>query len=196
MESLAARSYKNHIVGLMKNGRKAMFWALAGCVTYSFRRAFSTSSSRRSPHPPSQSTVLKARGAGNSGSKLLAAGRWRQQTQIVVYLPVDYWHNVEPLPTCPLDGRSRGRRLAESGMASAASCLPRVAAISAISARFLERALPLISPLRNINPKGVIDCSHYYRSSGAPIGELPVCAKRRKWRERSSGRRKRPSVPA
>ena len=38
-------------------------------------------------------------GAGNSGAKLLLLVDGVNKPKLWFYLPVDYWHNVEPLPT-------------------------------------------------------------------------------------------------
>ncbi|XNM55290.1 hypothetical protein ACLK1Z_22060 [Escherichia coli] len=72
-------------------------------------------------------------GCSNSGAKLLAAGGWREKPKLWFYLPVDYWHNVEPLPNSFwTEDVKRSRR--PKPMALVVCCLLR-AAISVISVR-------------------------------------------------------------
>jgi len=70
------------------------------------------------------------------------------------YLPVDYWHNVEPLPT------SFWTEEIEIIALPKAATRGNIAYIGPVA----ERALQLEIKAENINPKGVIDYLHYYRA--------------------------------
>jgi len=78
------------------------------------------------------------------------------------YLPVDYWHNVEPLPTSFWTEEIDIIALPKAD--GIASQLPTGRGNMAYIGPVPERALQLEIPAANINPKGVIDYLHYYRS--------------------------------
>lgn len=77
------------------------------------------------------------------------------------YLPVDYWHNVEPLRPRSGPKRSMWSRCRRP-MASAANCLP-LAVILAISGRCRSARWAWESP-RIRSTRKVIDYLHYYRA--------------------------------
>ncbi|WIF57954.1 Xaa-Pro dipeptidase [Atlantibacter hermannii] len=78
------------------------------------------------------------------------------------YLPVDYWHNVEPLPTSFWTEEIDIIALPKAE--SIASQLPAARGKMAYIGPVPERALQMDIPAANLNPKGVIDYLHYYRS--------------------------------
>ncbi|CDL56887.1 Xaa-Pro dipeptidase PepQ [Klebsiella pneumoniae] len=92
------------------------------------------------------------------------------------YLPVDYWHNVEPLPTSfwteEIDVIALPRP-----MASAASCLP-LAVILAISARCLSARWAWVSPRIRSTRKG-LSTTCITTGLTKPITSWPACVKRR-----------------
>lgn len=78
------------------------------------------------------------------------------------YLPVDYWHNVEPLPTSFWTEEIDIIALPKAE--GIASQLPAARGKMAYIGPVPERALQMDIPAANLNPKGVIDYLHYYRS--------------------------------
>lgn len=78
------------------------------------------------------------------------------------YLPVDYWHNVEPLPESFWTDDIEVIALPKAD--GIGSQLPAARGNIGYIGPVPERALQLdITPV-NINPKGVIDYLHYYRA--------------------------------
>ncbi|WP_213716340.1 Xaa-Pro dipeptidase [Cedecea lapagei] len=78
------------------------------------------------------------------------------------YLPVDYWHNVEPLPESFWTDDIEVIALPKAD--GIGSQLPAARSNIGYIGPVPERALQLdITPV-NINPKGVIDYLHYYRA--------------------------------
>lgn len=78
------------------------------------------------------------------------------------YLPVDYWHNVEPLPTSFWTEEVEVIALPKAD--GIGSQLPAARGNIAYIGPVPERALGLEIAASHINPKGVIDFLHYYRS--------------------------------
>ncbi|MGQ7108960.1 enoyl-CoA hydratase-related protein, partial [Escherichia sp. TWPC-MK] len=78
------------------------------------------------------------------------------------YLPVDYWHNVEPLPTSFWTEDVEVIALPKAD--GIGSLLPAARGNIGYIGPVPERALQLGIEASNINPKGVIDYLHYYRS--------------------------------
>lgn len=109
------------------------------------------------------------------------------------YLPVDYWHNVEPLPTSFWTEDVEVIALPKAD--GIGSLLPAARGNIGYIGPVPERALQLGIEASNINPKGVIDYLHYYRSFKLSTN-WPVCVKRRKWRSTVTARQKKRSVLA
>ncbi|NDJ55415.1 Xaa-Pro dipeptidase [Enterobacteriaceae bacterium 4M9] len=78
------------------------------------------------------------------------------------YLPVDYWHNVEPLPESFWTDEVELIALPKAD--DIASQLPAARGNIAYIGPVAERALQLDITAQNINPQGVIDYLHYYRA--------------------------------
>ncbi|SUB74033.1 Xaa-Pro dipeptidase [Pluralibacter gergoviae] len=78
------------------------------------------------------------------------------------YLPVDYWHNVEPLPSSFWTEEVEVIALPKAD--GIGSQLPAARGNIAYIGPVPERALGLEIAASNINPKGVIDYLHFYRS--------------------------------
>lgn len=78
------------------------------------------------------------------------------------YLPVDYWHNVEPLPESFWTDEVELIALPKAD--GIASQLPAARGNIAYIGPVAERALQLGITAQNINPQGVIDYLHYYRA--------------------------------
>lgn len=78
------------------------------------------------------------------------------------YLPVDYWHNVEPLPDSFWTDEVELVALPKAD--GIGSQLPANRKNIAYIGPVPERALQLEIPADQINPKGVIDYLHYYRA--------------------------------
>ena len=78
------------------------------------------------------------------------------------YLPVDYWHNVEPLPTSFWTEEVEVIALPKAD--GIGSQLPAARGNIAYIGPVPERALGLDIPADKLNPKGVLDYLHYYRS--------------------------------
>ncbi len=78
------------------------------------------------------------------------------------YLPVDYWHNVEPPPTSFWTEEVEVIALPKAD--GIGSQLPAARGNIAYIGPVPERALGLEIAASHINPKGVIDFLHYYRS--------------------------------
>ncbi len=78
------------------------------------------------------------------------------------YLPVDYWHNVEPLPESFWTDEVELIALPEAD--GIASQLPAARGNIAYIGPVAERALQLGIAAQHINPQGVIDYLHYYRA--------------------------------
>lgn len=78
------------------------------------------------------------------------------------YLPVDYWHNVEPLPESFWTDEVELIALPKAD--EIASQLPAARGNIAYIGPVAERALQLAITANNINPQGVIDYLHYYRA--------------------------------
>ncbi|NIF60930.1 Xaa-Pro dipeptidase [Enterobacter sp. Ap-916] len=78
------------------------------------------------------------------------------------YLPVDYWHNVEPLPESFWTDDIEVIALPKAD--GIGSQLPAARSNIGYIGPVPERALQLDITPANINPKGVIDYLHYYRA--------------------------------
>lgn len=78
------------------------------------------------------------------------------------YLPVDYWHNVEPLPESFWTNDVELIALPKAD--GIGSLLPGARGNIAYIGPVAERALQLGIEAKNINPQGVIDYLHYYRA--------------------------------
>lgn len=78
------------------------------------------------------------------------------------YLPVDYWHNVEPLPESFWTDDIEVIALPKAD--GIGSQLPAARGNIGYIGPVPERALQLDITPTNINPKGVIDYLHYYRA--------------------------------
>lgn len=78
------------------------------------------------------------------------------------YLPVDYWHNVEPLPTSFWTEEVDVMALPKAD--GIGSQLPAARGNIAYIGPVPERALGLDIPADKLNPKGVLDFLHYYRA--------------------------------
>ncbi|VTM49166.1 Xaa-Pro dipeptidase PepQ [Klebsiella pneumoniae] len=78
------------------------------------------------------------------------------------YLPVDYWHNVEPLPTSFWTEEIDVIALPKAD--GIGSQLPAARGNIGYIGPVPERALGLGIAADKINPKGVIDYLHYYRA--------------------------------
>lgn len=78
------------------------------------------------------------------------------------YLPVDYWHNVEPLPESFWTDAVELIALPKAD--GIGSLLPGARGNIAYIGPVAERALQLGIEAKNINPQGVIDYLHYYRA--------------------------------
>lgn len=78
------------------------------------------------------------------------------------WLPVDYWHNVEPLPQSFWTDEIDVMALADAKNINAQ--LPGARTRTAYIGPVPERALQLNIDAQHINPKGVIDYLHYYRA--------------------------------
>lgn len=78
------------------------------------------------------------------------------------YLPVDYWHNVEPLPESFWTDEIEVIALPKAD--GIGSQLPAARGNIGYIGPVPERAVQLEIQGANINPKGVIDYLHYYRS--------------------------------
>lgn len=78
------------------------------------------------------------------------------------YLPVDYWHNVEPLPESFWTDEVELIALPKAD--GIGSLLPGARGNIAYIGPVAERALQLGIEAKNINPQGVIDYLHYYRA--------------------------------
>lgn len=78
------------------------------------------------------------------------------------YLPVDYWHNVEPLPESFWTDEVELIALAKAD--DIVSQLPAARGNIAYIGPVAERALQLGVAANHINPQGVIDYLHYYRA--------------------------------
>ncbi|MEY8712988.1 Xaa-Pro dipeptidase [Mangrovibacter phragmitis] len=78
------------------------------------------------------------------------------------WLPVDYWHNVEPLPQSFWTDEIELSALANAK--EIGSMLPAQRKNIAYIGPVPERALQLNIEASNINPQGVIDYLHFYRA--------------------------------
>ena len=78
------------------------------------------------------------------------------------YLPVDYWHNVEPLPTSFWTEEIEVIALPKAD--GIGSQLPAARGNIGYIGPVPERALGLDIPADKLNPKGVLDYLHYYRA--------------------------------
>ncbi|MBV4414125.1 Xaa-Pro dipeptidase [Enterobacteriaceae bacterium YMB-R22] len=78
------------------------------------------------------------------------------------YLPVDYWHNVEPLPKSFWTDDVELAALPKAD--GIGSLLPASRGNITYIGPVPERALQLGISAKNINPQGVIDYLHYYRA--------------------------------
>ncbi|WP_279051700.1 Xaa-Pro dipeptidase [Cedecea davisae] len=78
------------------------------------------------------------------------------------YLPVDYWHNVEPLPESFWTDNIDVIALPKAD--GIGSQLPAARGNIGYIGPVPERALQLDIAAANINPKGAIDYLHYYRA--------------------------------
>ena len=78
------------------------------------------------------------------------------------YLPVDYWHNVEPLPTSFWTEEIEVIALPKAD--GIGGQLPAARGNIAYIGPVPERALSLDIAADKLNPKGVLDYLHYYRA--------------------------------
>ncbi|STL47887.1 Xaa-Pro dipeptidase [Escherichia coli] len=107
------------------------------------------------------------------------------------YLPVDYWHNVEPLPTSFWTEDVEVIALPKP-MALVVCCLLR-AAISVISVRCRNvRCNWVLRPATSTERGESTTC--ITTAPSKPSTNWPVCVKRRKWRSTVIVRQKKRSV--
>ncbi len=109
------------------------------------------------------------------------------------YSPVDYWHNVEPLPDSfwTQDVEVIGLKSADD----IAQLLPAQRDNVAYIGPVPSRATQLGIRSEGINPRAS-STSCIIIAASKPITSWPVCAKRRSWRWRAIAQRKRRSSPA
>ncbi len=102
-------------------------------------------------------------GAGNSGSNCWLLVDGVNKPKLWFYLPVDYWHNVEPLPKRPSwteEIEVVALPKADENRQPATYCRAWQYRLyrPGSQARLVDIAAS------SINPKGVIDYLHYYRA--------------------------------
>lgn len=177
MESLAAL-YKNHIVTLQERTRDALErFKLDALLIHSGELVNVFLDDH--PYPFKVNPQFKARVPVTQVPNCWLLVDGVNKPKLWFYLPVDYWHNVEPLPTSFWTEEIEIIALPKL-MVSVANCL-LLAAISVTSVRFRNARCNWISRPAISTRKGLLTtCIIIVLTK--QITNWPVCAKHRKWR--------------
>lgn len=160
MESLAAL-YKNHIVILQERTRKALErFQLDALLIHSgeLMNVFLDDH----PYPFKVNAQFKAWVPVTQVPNCWLLVDGVNKPKLWFYLPVDYWHNVEPLPTSFWTDDVEIIALPKADGIS--EQLPTARGNIGYIGPVPERAERLGIAADHINPKGVIDYLHYYRA--------------------------------
>lgn len=160
MESLAAL-YKNHIVTLQERTRDALArFKLDALLIHSGELVNVFLDDH--PYPFKVNPQFKAWVPVTQVPNCWLLVDGVNKPKLWFYLPVDYWHNVEPLPTSFWTEEVEIIALPKAD--GIGSQLPAARGNIGYIGPVPERALQLDIAASNINPKGVIDYLHYYRA--------------------------------
>ena len=160
MESLAAL-YKNHIVTLQERTRDALErFKLDALLIHSGELVNVFLDDH--PYPFKVNPQFKAWVPVTQVPNCWLLVDGVNKPKLWFYLPVDYWHNVEPLPTSFWTEEIEIIALPKAD--GIGSQLPAARGNIGYIGPVPERALQLDIAASNINPKGVIDYLHYYRA--------------------------------
>ncbi|SUG50445.1 proline dipeptidase [Salmonella enterica subsp. arizonae] len=160
MESLAAL-YKNHIVTLQERTRDVLARFKLDALLIHSGELFNVFLDDH-PYPFKVNPQFKAWVPVTQVPNCWLLVDGVNKPKLWFYLPVDYWHNVEPLPTSFWTEEIEVVALPKAD--GIGSQLPAARGNIGYIGPAPERALQLDIAANNINPKGVIDYLHYYRA--------------------------------
>nr|CAA38501.1 unnamed protein product [Escherichia coli str. K-12 substr. W3110] len=160
MESLASL-YKNHIATLQERTRDALARFKLDALLIHSGELFNVFLDDH-PYPFKVNPQFKAWVPVTQVPNCWLLVDGVNKPKLWFYLPVDYWHNVEPLPTSFWTEDVEVIALPKAD--GIGSLLPAARGNIGYIGPVPERALQLGIEASNINPKGVIDYLHYYRS--------------------------------
>ncbi|KXA00502.1 Xaa-Pro dipeptidase, partial [Citrobacter koseri] len=160
MESLAAL-YKNHIVTLQERTRDALARFKLDALLIHSGELINVFLDDH-PYPFKVNPQFKAWVPVTQVPNCWLLVDGVNKPKLWFYLPVDYWHNVEPLPTSFWTEEVEVIALPKAD--GIGSQLPAARGNIGYIGPVPERALQLDIAASNINPKGVIDYLHYYRA--------------------------------
>ncbi|VDZ96936.1 proline dipeptidase [Salmonella enterica subsp. enterica] len=160
MESLAAL-YKNHIVTLQERTRDVLARFKLDALLIHSGELFNVFLDDH-PYPFKVNPQFKAWVPVTQVPNCWLLVDGVNKPKLWFYLPVDYWHNVEPLPTSFWTEEVEVVALPKAD--GIGSQLPAARGNIGYIGPVPERALQLDIAASNINPKGVIDYLHYYRA--------------------------------
>lgn len=160
MDSLAAL-YKNHIVTLQERTRDVLARFKLDALLIHSGELFNVFLDDH-PYPFKVNPQFKAWVPVTQVPNCWLLVDGVNKPKLWFYLPVDYWHNVEPLPTSFWTEEVDVIALPKAE--EIASQLPAGRGNVAYIGPVPERARSLDIAAENINPKGVIDFLHYYRA--------------------------------
>lgn len=177
MESLAAL-YKNHIVTLQERTRDALERFKLDALLIHSGELINVFLDDH-PYPFKVNPQFKAWVPVTQVPNCWLLVDGVNKPKLWFYLPVDYWHNVEPLPTSFWTEEIEIIALPKAD--GIGSQLPAARGNIGYIGPVPERALQLDIAASNINPKGVIDYLHYYRAYKTDY-ELACMREAQKWR--------------
>lgn len=160
MESLASL-YKNHIATLQERTRDALARFKLDALLIHSGELFNVFLDDH-PYPFKVNPQFKAWVPVTQVPNCWLLVDGVNKPKLWFYLPVDYWHNVEPLPNSFWTEDVEVIALPKAD--GIGSLLPAARGNIGYIGPVPERALQLGIEASNINPKGVIDYLHYYRS--------------------------------
>lgn len=191
MESLASL-YKNHIATLQERTRDALARFKLDALLIHSGELFNVFLDDH-PYPFKVNPQFKAWVPVTQVPNCWLLVDGVNKPKLWFYLPVDYWHNVEPLPTSFWTEDVEVIALPKAD--GIGSLLPAARGNIGYIGPVPERALQLDIEASNINPKG-LSTTCITIAPSKPSTNWPVCVKRRKWRSTVIVRQKKRSVLA
>lgn len=160
MDSLAAL-YKNHIVTLQERARDVLARSNLDALLIHSGELFNVFLDDH-PYPFKVNPQFKAWVPVTQVPNCWLLVDGVNKPKLWFYLPVDYWHSVEPLPTSFWTDEIEIIALPKAD--GIGSQLPAARGNIGYIGPVPERALQLDISAANVNPKAVIDYLHYHRS--------------------------------